>query len=152
MFLQMAVADSPVLSTLPAGLCISIFSWFLFSLPPWLFLSLFALFLSNPLLFHICCSPGLSASLSYFLCTPLHSLCHVSSSSSGAILGNLSSGVGGGGPCPGGRPMPCHPLLSLCPVSAAGRVGKGQRVEAVVAQPGAQLWLGKKGGKKELGD
>lgn len=48
--------------------------------------------------------------------------------------------------------MPCHPLLSLCPVSAAGRVGKGQRVEAVVAQPGAQLWLGKKGGKKELGD
>lgn len=50
--------------------------------------------------------------------------------------------------------MSSYPSLSLCPVAVAGRVGKGQRVEATVAQPGtgARLWLGKKGGNKELGD
>lgn len=44
--------------------------------------------------------------------------------------------------------------MSLCPVVEVERVGKGQRREATTAKPGtgAQLWLGKKGGNRELGD
>lgn len=51
--------------------------------------------------------------------------------------------------------MPSCPLLSLCPMAAAGRVGKGQRAEATVAKPEkeAQLWSRKRNEEtKELGD
>lgn len=55
---------------------------------------------------------------------------------------------------PGDGQVPSRPSLFLCPAAAARRVGKGQRMEATVAKPetGAQVWLGKKRGNKELGE
>lgn len=148
---QMVVDHSPVLSILPAGLSVSIFSSSLFSpfLPPCLSLSLF-----------VCPLPVLSCSTSAsLLASLLHSptFCahppphpHPSQSCLQLLIWGQPQ-ESGQAVVPGDGQMPS---LSLCPVAVAGRVGKGQRVEATVAQPGtgAQLWLGKKGGNKELGD
>lgn len=95
-------------------------------------------------------SCGLWASLSHF--RPLsHRPSLFPSHLQLRIWGHRESGHSEG---PGAGQMPSRPSLSLCPVAAAGRVGKGQGVEAAAAEPGtgAQLWFGKKRGNKELGE
>lgn len=148
-FFQMVVAHSPVFSILPAGLSVSIFSSSLFSpfLPPCLSLLLFVPCQFSPVP-HLLLSWPLCFTLLLSVHPPPHP--HPSQSCLQLLIWGQPQ-ESGRAVVPGDGQMPS---LSLCPVAVAGRVGKGQRVEATVAQPGtgAQLWLGKKGGNKELGD
>lgn len=134
-----------------AGLCISIFSSSLFSpFPPYHYLS--PLSLSSSLLAPLI---SLLASLSHsptFSVSPSPTTLLLSVSSPLRIWGHPQES--GHSEVPGDGQVPSRPSLSLCPAAAARRVGKGQRMEATVTKPetGAQVWLGKKRGNKELGE
>ena len=134
-----------------AGLCISIFSSSLF-LP---FSPYHSLLCPFPVLCLPLSSLSLLASLSHsptFSVSPSPTTLLLSVSSPLRIWGHPQES--GHSEVPGDGQVPSCPSLSLCPAAAARTVGKGQRMEATVAKPetGAQVWLGKKRGNKELGE